>query len=208
MRKQTEKEEFYNVASHGLGFILSLIGFLLLLVFQKYDSVQGVLGVTLYGLSLAILYFVSTRYHFEKDESRKLFYRKLDHISIYILIAGTYSPVVLITLAESLGWLLFWIVWGIAAFGTILKVFFTGRFEVISLLLYLVMGWLIVFDFSALKAAVDSTGLYLLMGGGAAYTLGIFFYVFNKMKYNHVIWHFFVLTGSILHYLFILLSVI
>jgi hemolysin III len=208
MRNQTKKEEFYNVASHGLGFILSVIGFVLLLIFHKYDSFQGVLGVTLYGFSLATLYFASTRYHFEKDENRKLFYRKLDHISIYLLIAGTYSPVVLITLSESNGWLLFWIVWGIAALGTILKIFFTGRFEIISLLLYLVMGWLVVFDFSALKAAVDTAGLYLLMGGGAAYTIGIFFYVFNKMKYNHVIWHFFVLSGSILHYLFILLSVI
>ena len=184
------------------------MGFALLFVFQKYETTEGIIAIVLYGLSLSALYLASTLYHYEKNEHRKTIYRKLDHISIYLLIAGTYSPVVLITLSDSLGWTLFWIVWGIAALGTILKVFFTGRFEIISLLLYLVMGWLIVFDFSALKEAVDQTGLYLLIGGGAAYTVGIIFYVFEKIKYNHVIWHLFVLTGSLLHYLFILLSVV
>lgn len=208
MRIQTETEEKLNAITHGVGFLLSLVGFALLFVFQKYETTEGIIAIVLYGLSLSALYLASTLYHYEKNEHRKTIYRKLDHISIYLLIAGTYSPVVLITLSDSLGWTLFWIVWGIAALGTILKVFFTGRFEIISLLLYLVMGWLIVFDFSALKDAVDQTGLYLLIGGGAAYTIGIIFYVFEKIKYNHVIWHLFVLTGSLLHYLFILLSVV
>lgn len=208
MRKQTQIEEKWNVVTHGLGFLLSITGFVLLLVFHKYKTPQGLLGVLLYGISLIALYFVSARYHFEKVERKKSFYRKLDHISIYLLIAGTYSPVVLITLSESLGWTLFWSVWSIAALGTILKIFFTGKFEVVSTLLYLVMGWLVIFDFTALKESVDSLGLNLLMGGGVAYTIGILFYVMDKIKYSHVIWHLFVLCGSILHFLFIFLRVI
>jgi len=208
MRNQTQIEERWNAITHGLGFVLSLAGFVLLLVFQKYDSFQGVLAVFLYGLSLSALYFASTLYHAVKNERRKEVFRKLDHISIYLLIAGTYSPVVLIALEDSMGWTLFWIVWGIAAFGTILKVFFTGRFEIVSVLLYLVMGWLIVFDFSALKESVDTLGIWLLMSGGLAYTVGIIFYALDSIKYSHVIWHLFVLAGSILHYLFILLCVI
>ena len=208
MRIQTPKEEQYNVITHGIGFLLSLIGFALLLIFQKYDSPQGMVGIILYGVSLSVLYFASTLYHYEKNNRRKELFRKLDHISIYLLIAGTYSPVVLITLEHSQGWTLFWIVWGIAALGTILKIFFTGKFEIISVLLYLVMGWLIVFDFTALKESVDTLGIWLLMGGGAAYTIGIIFYVVEKINYNHVIWHLFVLTGSILHFLFIFLCVV
>ena len=208
MRIQTQKEEHLNVLTHGIGFVLSLVGFVLLFIFHTYKSWQGILGISLYGFSLAALYFASTIYHYEKDTTRKFLYRKLDHISIYLLIAGTYSPVVLIVLPDSLGWILFWSVWGIALVGTILKVFFTGKFELFSTLLYLAMGWLIVFDFSALKSAVDETGLLLLMGGGAAYTIGIIFYSLDKIKYSHVIWHVFVLTGSILHYLFIFLKII
>ena len=208
MRSQTKKEEFFNVITHGVGFLLSLVGFALLFIFHTYETWQGILGLSLYGVSLALLYFSSTIYHYEKNENRKIIYRKLDHISIYLLIAGTYSPVVLVLLNDSLGWILFWSVWTIALLGTILKIFFTGKFEVFSTLLYLAMGWLIVFDFSALKESVDQTGLYLLMGGGAAYTIGIVFYALEKMKFNHVIWHVFVLTGSILHYLFIFLKVL
>ncbi|RMA64142.1 PAQR family membrane homeostasis protein TrhA [Ulvibacter antarcticus] len=208
MRSQTPKEEFYNALTHGIGFLLTLLGFALLIVFHSYEAPFGILAIVLYGLSLSVLYFVSTLYHFEKNERRKQIYRKLDHISIYLLIAGTYSPVVLIALPESLGWILFWVVWGIAIFGTILKVFFTGRFEILSVLLYLVMGWLIVFDFSALQESVDTTGIVLLMGGGLFYTIGIIFYALDRVKYSHVIWHLFVLGGSILHYLFIFLKIL
>ena len=205
---QSKREEKLNAITHGVGFLLSLVGFALLFVFKTYTTVQGIIGISLYGVSLSVLYFASTLYHYTRNERRKLVYRKLDHISIYLLIAGTYSPVVLITLEASLGWVLFWLVWGIALVGTILKLFFTGRFEIVSLLLYLVMGWLIVFDYSALKEIVSPNGLWLLMGGGLAYTSGIIFYAIHKIPYNHVIWHLFVLAGSILHYLFIFTEII
>ena len=208
MKIQSPLEEKLNAATHGIGFLLSLLGFTLLFVFKTYESYEGLLGIVLYGISLSTLYLASTLYHYAKDEQKKVFFRKLDHISIYLLIAGTYSPVVLIALAHSNGWLLFWLVWGIAVLGTVLKVFFTGRFEAISLVLYLVMGWLIVFDYTALTEAVSSQGLWLLMGGGMVYTGGIVFYAIEKIPYNHVIWHLFVLAGSILHYLFIFLEII
>lgn len=208
MRSQTQREEFYNWLTHGIGFALSILGFVLMLFYKTHDTLQSILGVILYGSSLMLLYFASTIYHFEKRESRKNKLRILDHISIYFLIAGTYSPVVLITLDGSLGWQLFWIVWGIALFGTILKLFFTGKFEVLSILLYLVMGWLIVFDIKFLYAKTDFLGLLLLFLGGFFYTVGILFYARERIFFNHVIWHIFVLLGSIFHFLFIFLRVI
>jgi len=208
MREQSEKEEFYNWITHGIGFALSLLGFVLLIIFEQQKSIWGLLGISLYGISLVLLYFASTIYHYERKGKRKNRYRILDHISIYVLIAGTYSPLVLITLEDSLGWLLFWIVWGIALIGTILKIFFTGKFEVLSVILYLIMGWLIVLDINTLIKTIDFTGLLLLFLGGLSYTIGIFFYLRHKVPFNHFIWHLFVLAGSIFHYLFIFFRVI
>lgn len=208
MRQQSSKEELYNSFTHGFGFLLSVVGFVLMLVFQKYKGPSGLIAIVLYGVSLLTLYFFSSLYHYEKNSRRKNIFRKMDHISIYLLIAGTYSPVVLIALENSLGWTLFWIVWGIAALGTILKLFFTGRFEFVSVILYLIMGWLVIFDFEALRSNVSSLGIVLLIGGGISYTLGIVFYALDRLRYGHVIWHLFVLLGSVLHYLFIFLCVI
>ncbi|MDT0556825.1 PAQR family membrane homeostasis protein TrhA [Patiriisocius hiemis] len=208
MSEQTEREEKLNVVTHSIGFVLSVIGFVLLFVYMKLNTFESILAIVLYGSSLTTLYLSSSLYHYQKDPIKKLLFRKLDHISIYLLIAGTYSPVLLLALQDSLGWTLFYVVWGIAIVGSILKIFFTGRFEILSLLFYLVMGWLIVFDFSALKATVPIEAIYLLIAGGLAYTVGIVFYAIEKIPFNHVIWHLFVLAGSIFHYLFILLYII
>ncbi len=208
MGEQTVKEERLNVITHAIGFVLSVIGFVLLFFYMRFDTFESILAVILYGCSLTTLYFSSSLYHYQKKPKRKILFRKLDHISIYLLIAGTYSPVLLLALQDSIGWTLFYVVWGIAIVGSILKIFFTGRFEVISLLFYLIMGWLIVFDFSALKAIVPIEAIYLLIAGGLAYTVGIVFYAIEKIPFNHVIWHLFVLAGSIFHYLFILLYII
>jgi hemolysin III len=208
MRTQTEKEEFYNWLTHGIGFALSVLGFVLMIIYETHGSLKSILSIVLYGGSLVLLYFASTIYHLEKKTTRKNKLRILDHISIYVLIAGTYSPIVLILLSDSLGWELFWTVWGMVAAGTILKLFFTGRFETISLLLYLIMGWLIVFDFQALYNRTDAFGLTLLALGGLFYTVGILFYVRHRVKFFHVVWHIFVLLGSLFHFLFIFLRVI
>jgi|SRR5690554_2067144 len=205
---QTAKEEYYNTLTHGIGFVLSLVGFFLLIYFDTGKSPESILAVLLYGTSLTALYFASTLYHYEKKESRKRKFRILDHISIYLLIAGTYSPLVLITLPHSKGWLLFWLVWGMAALGTVLKLFFTGKYEKLSLALYVLMGWLIVLDLPELLDHTDTIGLVLLFLGGFFYTAGIFFYVRHRLPYHHTIWHLFVLLGSLLHFLFIFLKVI
>ena len=208
MREQTTLEEKYNYQSHGFGFVLSIIAFVLLLLASKTGSCSTLFASGVYGLSLCILYFCSAKYHHTQDPVKKLFYRKLDHISIYVLIAGTYTPYTLVFLSHSKGVLLFGIVWSVALLGTFLKIFFTGRFEIISLLLYLVMGWLIVFDFTALELAVSPRAISLLVAGGGFYTAGILFYVWNSLKYNHVLWHLFVLAGSICHFFSIYLELI
>lgn len=203
MRKQTHFEEQLNAWSHGIGVVLGIVGLILLIVNSNPQTPWSLFSVIIYGLSIIVLFLASTLYHAIKNDTRKFYFRIVDHISIYLLIAGTYTPVLLITLPDSLGWTLFWVVWGIAAFGVILKLFFTGRFEVFSTLLYLVMGWLIVFDFSTLYERLDANGILLLFAGGLFYTLGIIFYAIEKIPYNHVIWHFFVLGGAICHFFMI-----
>ena len=207
MRIQTRLEEQLNAWTHGIGAALGIIGLVLLLLYSD-SSTKEIFSVTVYGVSIIILFLASTLYHSVKNENQKHYFRIVDHISIYLLIAGSYTPVTLILLSDSRGWLLFGLVWGIAAFGIILKLFFTGRFEIFSTLLYLVMCWLIVFDFSALVENMTTNGLLLMLLGGLFYTVGIVFYAIHKIPFNHVIWHLFVLAGAICHYFMIFFYVI
>lgn len=205
---QTKVEEKWNAISHGIGILLSISGLVLLLNFDSGKTAFSTMSILVYASSLIILYTASTVYHAVSDLKWKTICRKIDHISIYFLIAGTYTPVALITLEKSSGWIIFSVVWAFAIIGVVLKIFFTGKYEILSLLLYLFMGWLIVFDIHNLTAKISDNGLNLLMLGGAFYTVGIIFYAIRKIPYNHLIWHFFVLGGSISHYLFILTDVI
>ncbi|MBX2828723.1 MAG: hemolysin III family protein [Flavobacteriaceae bacterium] len=204
----TKREEFWNSITHGIGFLMAIVGLIILLIKDSHSSAYSTFSIIIYGTSLMLLYLASTLYHAVPRKSWKPNLRKLDHISIYFLIAGTYTPVSLISLIDGDGWTIFWTVWTIAGLGTLMKVFLTGKFELISLLLYLVMGWLIVFDFADVMEAHSSLGITFLALGGAAYTLGILFYVVEKIPYNHAIWHLFVLAGSIFHFFFILYDVI
>jgi len=206
--QQTNFEEQLNTISHGIGALLGIAGLVLLIVNDTEKTEWSLFSVIVYGISIIILFTASTLYHAMKGEKRKHYFRIVDHISIYILIAGTYTPVLLITLEQSLGWTLFWTVWGVAAFGVILKLFFTGRFEIFSTSLYLIMGWLIVFDFSNLSDAIGDQGILWLFAGGMFYTVGIIFYAFQRILYNHVIWHLFVLAGAISHFFMIFWYVI
>lgn len=208
MRLQSRQEEFWNTLTHGLGALLGIVALVLLIVYETQKTDFSLFSAIVYGISIIILFTASAFYHSVNNKKQKHYLRIIDHISIYLLIAGTYTPVLLITLKDSLGWPLFWTVWGIAAFGVILKLFFTGRFETFSTLLYVVMGWLIVFDFFTLKQLLPVEAMYLLFAGGAAYTLGIIFYAFEKIPYNHVIWHVFVLAGAICHFFMVFLYVI
>ena len=196
-------EEKLNAYSHALGIVLAIIGGIVL--FKNYlgniPFMQG--SIIAYTSSLILLFTASTIYHAVENPKLKKRLRILDHISIYYLIAGTYTPVCLSILLPSKGWLLFYLVWGIALFGTVLKIFFTGRFEAFSLVLYGVMGWLIVIDLPYLLGHMSSSGLIYLASGGAFYTIGILFYAVKKIPYNHLIWHFFVLGGATCHWLLI-----
>lgn len=196
-------EEKWNAYSHAFGILLAIVGSLLL--FKKaLDEIPYLKGSLIaYCLSLVLLFVASTVYHAVQNPKLKKKLRILDHISIYYLIAGTYTPVCLTVLLPSKGWLLFYLVWGIALFGTVLKIFFTGKFEVFSLVLYGVMGWLIVIDLPYLMVHMSSTGLLYLGLGGAFYTIGILFYAVKKIPFNHLIWHFFVLGGAVSHWFLI-----
>jgi len=207
MRVQTPFEEQLNAWSHGAGAILGIVGLVLLILYSDSGALE-LFSVIVYGISIIILFSASALYHSVRNETKKHYFRIVDHISIYLLIAGTYTPISLITLSGGKGWLIFGLVWGIAVFGAILKLFFTGKFDIISTLLYLVMGWLIVIDFSNLTANMATAGLLLMFLGGLFYTVGIVFYVIRKMPFNHVIWHLFVLAGAICHFFMIFLYVI
>jgi len=208
MRIQTKQEEFWNALTHGLGVILGVVGLVILIVYETSKTDFSLFSVIVYGISIIILFTASTLYHTVRSEKHKHIFRVIDHISIYFLIAGTYTPILLITLQDSMGWPLFWTVWSIAAFGVILKLFFTGRFEIFSTLLYLVMGWLIIFDFSTLNDLMQPQGIYWLAAGGAAYTIGILFYALSNKPFFHVIWHVFVLIGAISHFMMVFRYVI
>ncbi|MEM8929308.1 MAG: hemolysin III family protein [Bacteroidota bacterium] len=194
--------EKLNTYSHALGFLLSVIGLFYFILF--YGQSKLILPLLIYSGSLILLFLASTLYHAVKRPVPKQRLRILDHISIYVLIAGSYTPVCVGLLSGSKGELLLYLVWGITLFGIILKLFFTGKFETLSLLLYGIMGWLIVLDFTCLQQQVTGDGLLFLGLGGAFYTLGIFFYAMRRIPYNHFIWHLFVLGGALCHWIFIL----
>ncbi|WP_136468856.1 PAQR family membrane homeostasis protein TrhA [Flagellimonas onchidii] len=197
-------EERWNTYSHALGIVLSVVGLIVFLQRDLFDTPYLYVSIVIYSTSLILLFSASTFYHAVQNPKLKKKLRILDHISIYYLIAGTYTPVCLTVLIDSKGWLLFYAVWGIALFGTLLKLFFTGKFEVFSLVLYGVMGWLVVIDYPFLSENLSSTGMFYLALGGAFYTIGIIFYAIKKIPYNHFIWHIFVLGGAISHWFLIL----
>lgn len=208
MRIQSPFEEKLNTITHAIGALFGIAALVLLIVYNTEKTPWSLFSVIVYGISIILLFSASTVYHAVKGDKRKYYFRIVDHINIYFLIAGTYTPVCLIALNDSLGWTIFWVVWGIAAFGAILKLFFTGRFELFSTLLYLVMGWLIVFDFTNLSKSLGSDGILFLFAGGLSYTVGIVFYLVQKIPFNHVIWHLFVLAGAFFHFLMIFFYVI
>lgn len=166
------------------------------------------MAVGIYSLSLVAMFVISTCYHAVAKKKLKTLFRKLDHISIYLLIAGTYTPVLVIAFPNDSGLLLLYLIWGIALFGCLMKVFFFERFDKVSLLLYLIMGWLIVLELSTLQENTTPLGRTFLIGGGVSYTIGAVFYALERIRLNHFIWHLFVLAGSIFHFLFIFFDVV
>lgn len=205
-RKQSLKEEFANSITHGFGILFSIVAISLLVTFSILNgSTIEIVSSSVFGASILFLYTFSTLYHAIQEEKIKSWLRTFDHIGIYLLIAGTYTPFLLLTIGGTLGWVFFGIVWGLALFGLIFKIFFTHRFKKASLILYLGMGWMAIFLVKPLYSNLDPSILGLIAAGGISYTLGTIFYTRPAMRFAHTIWHLFVLTGTVFHFIAILL---
>jgi hemolysin III len=194
-------EEIANSVTHGIGLGLSVAGMTILVVLAAiYGDIWRVVSFSIYGSSLIILYLASTLYHsFQKPEIKRVF-RILDHASIYLLIAGTYTPFTLVSLRGPWGWTIFGVVWAMALVGIAFKTVFIGRYEIVATAAYVLMGWVCVVAFRQMLVYVPSGGLTFLIIGGVVYTIGVIFYAWQKLPYNHAIWHLFVLGGSICHF--------
>ena len=206
--EQTKEEEFWNTLTHFIGLLLSLGGLPVLLYYNQSQTALSSYSILFFGFGLILLYAASTVYHFTSNFKLKEKFRVLDHISVFYLIAGSYAPVCLITLYEGKGVSLFLAIIIITLLGTAFKVFYTGKFEKLSLLIYLAMGWLIILDFNTVLALIEFKGILLMIVGGLLYSIGTIFYSLQKLKYTHAIWHVFVLGGSISHYFLVLYYII
>jgi len=196
------KEEKFNIISHAIGLVLSIAALTLLAVFSSiYGSAWHIVSFSIYGVSLIVLYSASTFYHYV--QSPKLRYRLniFDHSAIYVLIAGTYTPFTLVVLKGWVGWTIFGVSWGLALAGIILKLFFTGKYDKISTLAYVLMGWVVIFAIKPLINNLPFEGLIWLLAGGILYTVGAILYSIKNLKYNHAIFHIFVLLGSFAHFI-------
>ena len=207
-RTYSSSEEMWSSIIHGIGIGLSIAGLVLLVVFASlYADVWAIVSTAIFGTSMIVLYTASTLYHAFRDEEIKKKLKKFDHISIYYLIAGSYTPFLLVSLRGVTGWVIFGIIWGLAILGTILKLVTSGSgTKIWSISLYLIMGWLIVFASKSLVSAIPSLGLIFLVLGGLFYTFGVLFYIQKSKKYTHAIWHFFVLSGTVMHFFAVLYS--
>ena len=201
--------ERFNGITHFVGAALALAGLVVLVVFATLQGdIWKIVSFSIYGISLFLLYTLSTLYHSLRGRAKQIF-MKLDHVAIYLLIAGTYTPLTLVTLQGAWGWSLFGIVWGLAIIGIVVDILHRQGSRSIQMAIYLLMGWLIVVALYPLFKVMPTGGLVLLMLGGLFYTGGIVFYVLDeRIKHAHGIWHLFVLAGSISHYLIMLLYVL
>ena len=207
--EHTRSEEIANSIIHGIGAGLAATALALLVTFaaMKGDPWR-IVSFAIYGATLVMLYTASTFYHLLRAPRLKALFRIFDHAAIYLLIAGTYTPFLLVSIRGPLGWSLFGVTWGFAIAGVIQAVFFLDRLKFLALIAYVGMGWLIVVALKPLVAALSLGGLLWIAAGGAFYTLGVIFYVTKRIPYNHAIWHIFVLCGSICHFFAMLLYVL
>lgn len=199
------REELANSITHGIGFVLSVAGLVILVVSASmHGDPYMVVSFSVYGASLVVLYLASTFYHSFHSPRLKHYLRIIDHCAIYLLIAGTYTPFTLLNLRGPVGWTLFGTIWGLAALGIVLKWWHIGRFPILTPLIYIAMGWVGAIAVKPSIEAIPPDGLRLLVAGGVTYTVGVIFYALEKLPYNHAIWHMFVLSASAMHFFAIL----
>ena len=200
--KYDSREEMWNIITHAIGLILSIGGLVSLVIYSSLKlSVWHIVSFSIYGASLVLLYTASTSYHAAKNIKKRNILNIFDHSSIYVLIAGTYTPFLLVTLRGPWGWSLFGVIWGLALTGIVLKLFFTGKYDKLSTIAYVLMGWIVLVAIYPLVQNLSAAGLIWLILGGVFYTIGALFYLKNKLKFNHAIFHVFVLFGSISHFI-------
>ncbi len=197
----TLSEELINSISHGIGAGLSVTALVLCVVRAAiHGNAWGVVGASIYGASLIMLYCMSTLYHAITNKTARKVFRVFDHTSIFFLIAGTYTPITLVTLNGALGWTIFGIVWGAGILGIVLNSISVEKFKVFSMICYIMMGWAIIIGIKRVIEVLPRPGFTFLLIGGILYTVGIIFYAMKKYRYMHCVWHLFVLGGSIMHF--------
>ena len=196
-------EELMNAISHGIGAALSIAAIVLLIINSNFE-IKSIVCVTIYSVSLFVLYIISTLYHALLPSKAKKVFRVLDHCSIFLLIAGTYTPICLLVLNSVVGWILFFVVWIAAIVGIVFNSIDIKKFSKFSMICYIAMGWVVIFALKPLIDSITTSQITLLVSGGVAYTVGAVLYVIGKkQKYIHSVWHLFVLLGSILHFFMI-----
>ena len=209
-KRYTLGEEIFNSVSHGAGGMLAIAGTVVLIVIAAlYSNAWGVVSSAIYGASMIILYTMSTLYHAITNKKAKSFFRIMDHNTIFILIAGTYTPYTLVPLRGPVGWTLFGIIWGAAIIGIVFNSISLEKAKKLSLVCYVAMGWAIIFAIKPMIASVTKPSLVFLLIGGIFYTAGIVFYAVKKIRYFHSVWHLFTVGGTVFHYfsiLFIMLN--
>ena len=195
-------EEFLNSLTHGIGAALSIVGTVILVVAASLlGDPWKIVGFSIFGASLILLYTASTLYHGARRPALKAFYKMLDHCAIFALIAGTYTPFLLVNMRGTVGWVLFAVIWSLALAGIALKLVFGNRYKLARVAIYLVMGWLVLFASGELVGRLNDVGFWLVLAGGLTYTGGVVFYLADRLPYNHAIWHLFVVGGSVCHFL-------
>jgi hemolysin III len=198
----TPAEEIANAITHGIGTLLSIVGLIILIVMAALTGdAWRIVSFSIYGSTLIAAYLASTLYHSMLHPRTKYIFKVLDHCSIYLLIAGTYTPILLLSLHGAWSWILMSVIWGLAVVGITFKAFFVTRFQLISTLAYIGMGWLAVTAWGELSRSLPVGAMRLLIIGGVVYTVGVIFYRWDRLPYNHAIWHGFVMGGSICHFL-------
>lgn len=205
----TLSEEIANGITHGIGAMLSVAGLTVLVVLAAiYGDAWRIVSFSIYGTSLVLLYTASTLYHAIQHPDAKRIFRIMDHAAIYLLIAGTYTPITLVNMRGPWGWSIFGFVWALAIIGIIFKTMYTGRYDKISTAAYVLMGWICLIGLKEMLVAIPPGGLVWLVAGGVCYTVGVIFYAWQKLPFNHAIWHLFVLGGSMCHFFAILFHVL
>jgi hemolysin III len=208
-KRQSYAEEIANATTHGIGLVLSVVGWIALMVVSGMAGDGWDLAASaVFGGSLVFLYSTSTLYHSVRQPRAKWILRVLDHVAIFLLIAGTYTPFTVVLMRHGWGWTLLALIWGLALAGLLFKLFSTHRFHPAATSLYLIMGWLGILFADPMSAALPAGALLLIVAGGLAYTVGVVFYGWHSLRYSHAIWHVFVLVGSICHFAAVALYVL